>query len=117
MEEEVFRFRSVFARETRVERASRGACDLKFWVGGGVDWWKLRKHWSVRDPNGEDELVATLKELYKNEYNLGSLDDPVLTGVSDKYSEKTGDGVVVEGSVWKAFGDEVEMTKRAEPEW
>jgi len=28
VEEQVFRFRSVFVRETRVERASRGACDL-----------------------------------------------------------------------------------------
>ena len=28
MEGDVFRFRSVFVRETRVERASRGACDL-----------------------------------------------------------------------------------------
>ena len=44
------------------------------------------------------KLVATLKELYKNEYNLGSLDDPVLTGVSDEDSEEAGDGVVVEGS-------------------
>ena len=46
----------------------------------------------------EKELVATLKELYKNECNLGSLDDPVLTGFSDEDSEKAGDGVVVEGS-------------------
>ena len=30
MEEEVFGFRSVFVRETSVERASRGACDLEF---------------------------------------------------------------------------------------
>ena len=37
------------------------------------------------------KLVATLKELYENEYNLGSLDDPVWTGVSDKDSEKSGD--------------------------
>ena len=28
MKKELFRFRSVFVRETRVERASRGACDL-----------------------------------------------------------------------------------------
>ena len=65
----------------------------------------------------KNELVATLKDLYKNEYNLESLYDLVLTGVSDEDSEKTGDGVVVEGSDWEAFGDEVEMTKRAEPEW
>ena len=52
----------------------------------------------ARDPNGEDELVATLKELYKDECNLGSLDDPVLTGFSDEDSEEAGDGVVVEGS-------------------
>ena len=65
----------------------------------------------------QNELVATLKEFYKNEYNLGSLDDPVLTGVSDEYSEEAGDGVVVEGSDWKAFGDEAEMASRAEPEW
>ena len=45
-----------------------------------------------------NELVATLKDLYENEYNLGSLDDPVLTGVSDEDSEEAGDGVVVEGS-------------------
>ena len=45
-----------------------------------------------------NELVATLKDLYKNECNLGSLDDPVWTGVSDDDSEKAGDGVVVEGS-------------------
>ena len=45
-----------------------------------------------------NELVATLKDLYENEYNLGSLDDPVLTGFSDEDSEKAGDGVVVEGS-------------------
>ena len=44
------------------------------------------------------ELVATVKELYKNEYNVGSLEDPVWTGVSDEDSEKAGDGVVVEGS-------------------
>ena len=44
------------------------------------------------------KLVATLKELYENEYNLGSLDDPVLTEISDEDSEKAGDGVVVEGS-------------------
>ena len=50
----------------------------------------------MQDPNGEDELVATLKEFYKDEYNLGSLDDPVLTGVSDEDSEKAGDGVVIE---------------------
>ena len=117
MEEGVFRFRSVFARETRVERASRGACDLKFWVGGGVDWWKLRKHWSVQDPNGEDELVATLKEFYKDEYNLGSLDDPVLTGVSDEDSEKAGDGVVIERGDWEVFGAEAEMASCAKPEW
>ena len=49
---------------------------------------KIKKH----------ELVAKLKELYKNEYNVGSLDDPVLTGVSDDDSEKAGDGLVVEGS-------------------
>ena len=47
---------------------------------------------------GKNELVATLKDLYKNECNLGSLDDPVWTGFSDKDSEKAGDGVVVEGS-------------------
>ena len=46
----------------------------------------------------KNELVATLKDLYKNECNLGSLDDPVWTGVSDDDSEKAGDGVVVEGS-------------------
>ena len=46
----------------------------------------------------KNELVATLKELYKKEYNVGSLEDPVLTGVSDEDSEKAGDGVVVEGS-------------------
>ena len=28
MEEEVFRFRSVFVRKTRVKGALRGACDL-----------------------------------------------------------------------------------------
>ena len=39
-----------------------------------------------------NELVATLKDLYKDEYNLGSLDDPVLTGFSDDDSEKAGDG-------------------------
>ena len=55
----------------------------------------MRKHWSARDPNGEDELVATLKDLYKDEYNVGTLGDPILTGFSDK---KAGDGVVVEGS-------------------
>ena len=44
------------------------------------------------------DLVETLKELYKNECNLGSSDDPVLTGFSDEDSEKFGDGVVVEGS-------------------
>ena len=65
----------------------------------------------------KNELVATLKDLYKNEYNLWSLEDPVLTGFSDEDSEEAGDGVVVEGSDWEAFGDEVEMTKRAEPEW
>ena len=84
---------------------------------GVVDWWKLRKHWSERDPNGENELVTTLKELYENECNLGSLGDPVLTGVSDEDSEKAGDGVVVEGSDWEAFGAEAEMTSHAEPEW
>ena len=63
------------------------------------------------------KLVATLKELYENEYNLGSLDDPVLTGVSDDDSEEAGDGVVVEGSDWEAFVDEVEMASCAEPEW
>ena len=36
MEEEVFRFRSVFVRETRVERASRGACDLTILSRWGV---------------------------------------------------------------------------------
>ena len=46
----------------------------------------------------KDDLVATLKDSYKDECNLGSLDDPVLTGISDKDSEKAGDGVVVEGS-------------------
>ena len=40
----------------------------------------------------KNELVATLKELYKNECNIGSLVDPVLTGVSDDDSEKAGDG-------------------------
>ena len=64
-----------------------------------------------------NELVATLKELYKNECNLGSLDDPVLTGFSEEDSEEAGDGVVVEGSDWEAFGDEAEMASRAEPEW
>ena len=44
----------------------------------------------------KNELVATLKDLYKNECNVGSLDDPVLTGVSDEDSEKAGDGVVIE---------------------
>ena len=44
------------------------------------------------------KLVATLKELYKDECNIGSLDDPVLTGFSDEDSEEAGDGVVVEGS-------------------
>ena len=33
------------------------------------------------------KLVATLKDLYKNECNVGSLDDPVLTGFSDEDSE------------------------------
>ena len=45
-----------------------------------------------------NDLVATLKDLYKDECNLGSLDDLVLTGFSDKDSEEAGDGVVVEGS-------------------
>ena len=45
-----------------------------------------------------NELVATLKELCKNECNIGTLDDPVLTGFSDEDSEKSGDGVVIEGS-------------------
>ena len=30
--------------------------------------------------------------MYKDEYNLGSLDDPVWTGASDDDSEKAGDG-------------------------
>ena len=42
----------------------------------------------------KNELVATLKDLYENKYNLGSLDDPVWTGFSDEISEKSGDGVV-----------------------
>ena len=45
----------------------------------------------------KNELVATLKDLYKNEYNVGSLEDPVWTGVCDEDSENAGDGVVVEG--------------------
>mgnify|MGYP004352664859 CR=1 FL=1 len=65
----------------------------------------------------KNELVATLKDLYKDKCNLGSLDDPVLTGISDEDSEEAGDGVVVEGSDWEAFGDEAEMASRAEPEW
>ena len=44
------------------------------------------------------ELVATSNELYKDKCNLGSLKDPVWTGVSDEDSEEAGDGVVVEGS-------------------
>ena len=40
----------------------------------------------------KNELIATLKELYKSECNLGSLDDPVWTGFSEKDSEKSGDG-------------------------
>ena len=44
-----------------------------------------------------NELVATLKDLYKNECNLGSLEDPVWTGFSDEDSEEAGNGVVVEG--------------------
>ena len=47
---------------------------------------------------GKNELVATVKDLYKNECNIGSLDDLVLTGFSDEDSEEAGDGVVVEGS-------------------
>ena len=39
-----------------------------------------------------NELVATLKELYENECNIGSLDDPVWTGVCDEDSEEAGDG-------------------------
>ena len=45
-----------------------------------------------------------LKDLYKDDCNVRSLDDPVLTGFSDEDSEKAGDGVVVEGS-----GDEAEL--------
>ena len=58
-----------------------------------------------------------IRDRYKDECNLGSLDDPVLTGISDEDSEEAGDGVVVEGSDWEAFGDEVEMASRAEPKW
>ena len=47
---------------------------------------------------GKNELVATVKDLYKNECNIGSLDDLVLTGFSDEDSEEAGDGVVVKGS-------------------
>ena len=55
--------------------------------------------------------------MYKDEYNLGSLDDPVLTGVSDEDFEKAGAGFVVEGSDWEAFGDEAEMAASTKPEW
>ena len=41
----------------------------------------------------KNELVATLKELYKNECNVGSLDDPVWTGFLNEISGKSGDGV------------------------
>ena len=47
---------------------------------------------------GKNELVATVIDLYKNECNIGSLDDLVLTGFSDEDSEEAGDGVVVKGS-------------------
>ena len=65
----------------------------------------------------KNELVATLKDLYKNECNLGSLEDPVWTEVSDEDSEEAGDGVVDEGNDWDAFGDEAKMASLAEPEW
>ena len=64
-----------------------------------------------------NELVATLKELYKNEYNAGSLEDPVLTGICGEDSEKAGDGIVIEGSDWEAFGGEAEMASPAKLEW
>ena len=43
----------------------------------------------------ENELVATLKVLYKNECNIESLDAPILTEISDGDSEKAGDDVIV----------------------
>ena len=50
----MFRFRSVFVRETRVERASRGACDLTILSRWGLLIGVEVEHWSAQDPNGDD---------------------------------------------------------------
>ena len=80
----------------------RGAEGLEAW--DEVSHFNAKKAYLLQARKNPDrtmkknELVATLKDLYKNECNLGSLDDPVLTGFSDEDSEEAGDGVVDEGS-------------------
>ena len=75
----------------------RGAEGLEVW--DEVSHFNAKKAYFLKARKRTDgkirlpKLVATLKELYENKYNLGSLDDdPVLTGVSDDDSEKAGDG-------------------------
>ena len=63
------------------------------------------------------DLIEMMKVAYKDECTIGSLAEFSWMWFSDKIAGTAGDGVVIEGSVWEAFGDETEMASRAEPEW
>ena len=60
----------------------------------------------------KDDLVATLKDLYKNVYNAVNQGNPVLMVYSEEVSEKSGDVLFIV----KVVGDKAEMAARAEPE-
>ena len=91
------------ARNRKRTKSKQDTCGRFGSLGPGVSFQceKVGSLKSKRNPDRkirENELVVMLKELYKNDCNVESLDDPVLTGVSHEDSEKAGDGVVVEGS-------------------
>ena len=59
MKEGLFRFRSVFVRETRVERASRGASNLTILESvGGVDWCRSRESTGVSEIQTGTTLIV-----------------------------------------------------------
>ena len=61
---------------------------------------KVEKALECAGPKRGRRISRDVKRVLqeKNECNVDSLDDPVLTGFSDEDSEKAGDGVVVEGN-------------------
>ena len=86
-----------------------------------VSYFELKKLYIAKERKKPEQkiqqkdLITMMKEAYKDDYNIGSLDEQIWTQVSVKVAQKAADVVVDEVLDAAPTVDETGMARDAEP--